>query len=40
MIRALSAATMDVPPYLLVIQFNRCAGVSIIGLRRAGFTPE
>jgi UDP-N-acetylglucosamine acyltransferase len=40
MIRGTSGCGMDVPPYFLVGHFGLCAGINIIGLRRAGFTPE
>jgi len=31
-----SGATLDVPPYFLMTDVNRCRGVNLIGLRRTG----
>ncbi len=38
MTRGLTAVSMDVPPYFMVVRSGYCAGVNIVGLRRAGFT--
>jgi len=35
-----SAFSKDVPPYTMAAERNGVAGLNIIGLRRAGFTPE
>jgi len=40
MVRGLSALSMDVPPYFMVVRDGYCAGVNVVGLRRAGFSPE
>jgi UDP-N-acetylglucosamine acyltransferase len=33
-------ASQDVPPYTLVAGLNEIRGLNVVGLRRAGFTPE
>lgn len=40
MVRGGIAVSMDVPPYFTVGLSGLCAGINIVGLRRAGFTPE
>jgi UDP-N-acetylglucosamine acyltransferase len=40
MIRGVSPVMMDIPPYFTVAHFGLCAGINIVGLRRAGYTPE
>jgi len=40
MIRGWSRITMDVPPFIMAAHDSECVGVNIVGLRRAGFTPD
>lgn len=40
MVRGLSAVFMDIPPFFTVALNGLCAGINIVGLRRAGFTSE
>lgn len=40
MIQGLSAMSTEVPPYTMAFDKNLLAGLNIIGLRRAGFSPE
>jgi UDP-N-acetylglucosamine acyltransferase len=40
MIRGWARITMDVPPFITAAHDSECVGVNVIGLRRAGFTPE
>ena len=35
-----SAFSKDIPPYTMAAERNSVAGLNIVGLRRAGFTPE
>lgn len=35
-----SAISQDVPPYCLAHGYNQLAGLNVVGLRRADFTPE
>jgi UDP-N-acetylglucosamine acyltransferase len=39
MVAGLARVSADVPPFFTAGGDNRCLGVNIIGLRRAGFTP-
>ena len=39
MVGGMQPLLMDAPPYFLVAK-GRCAGINVVGLRRAGFTPE
>ncbi len=40
MIHGGAGCSMDMPPYFLIAHFGLCAGINIVGLRRAGFTSE
>lgn len=35
-----SATTKDLPPFCTALRFNEICGLNIVGLRRAGFSPE
>lgn len=35
-----SATTKDVPPFIIQQNFNLVAGVNVVGMRRAGMTPQ
>ena len=38
--QGMSGTGKDIPPFCIVHKINRLSGLNIIGLRRAGFTPE
>ncbi|UCG15303.1 MAG: acyl-ACP--UDP-N-acetylglucosamine O-acyltransferase [Phycisphaerales bacterium] len=40
MIGGNAAITMDVPPYFAAVRLGYCVGPNVVGLRRAGFSPE
>lgn len=40
MVRGLAEIYKDVPPYFLAARDGYCAGLNVVGMRRAGFTPE
>jgi UDP-N-acetylglucosamine acyltransferase len=40
MVHGVVAVIMDVPPYFTVGNLGLCAGINVVGLRRAGFTSE
>ena len=40
MIQGNAGMTKDVPPYCIAHQINQLSGLNIIGLKRAGFTPD
>ena len=40
MIGGAAAITMDVPPYFAAVRLGCCVGPNVVGLRRAGFSPE
>ncbi|NLX12697.1 MAG: acyl-ACP--UDP-N-acetylglucosamine O-acyltransferase [Phycisphaerales bacterium] len=40
MVSGLAGLTMDLPPYMMAAHRNQCVSINVIGLRRAGFTPE
>lgn len=40
MIAGGSPVRMDVPPFFLVDEFGACAGVNVVGMRRAGMTAD
>jgi UDP-N-acetylglucosamine acyltransferase len=40
MVRGISPVYMDIPPFFTVALHGLCAGINIVGLRRAGFTSE
>ena len=40
MIRGWSRITMDIPPFITAAHDSECVSVNVIGLRRAGFTPD
>jgi UDP-N-acetylglucosamine acyltransferase len=40
MVGGLAAITLDVPPFLMVADRNRVAGLNLVGLRRRGCAPE
>ncbi|MEE9293781.1 MAG: acyl-ACP--UDP-N-acetylglucosamine O-acyltransferase [Phycisphaerae bacterium] len=40
MISGLAKIVMDIPPYFLVEQTGKCAGVNTVGIRRAGFNRQ
>ena len=40
MVGGLTKITQDVPPFFMVDDRGTCVGVNVIGLQRAGFTPE
>lgn len=39
MIAGLARVSADVPPFFMAGGNNRCLGVNVVGMRRAGFTP-
>jgi len=40
MVQGNALISKDVPPYCIALLSNRLAGLNVIGLRRAGFTPD
>ena len=38
--RGLAGASMDVPPWCIVIETNRIAGLNLVGMRRSGMSTE
>jgi UDP-N-acetylglucosamine acyltransferase len=38
--RGLAGASMDVPPWCIVIEINRIAGLNLVGMRRSGMSSE
>ena len=40
MAQGLAATSTDVPPFMLMFRVNTCAGVNVVGIRRAGCTRE
>ena len=40
MIQGNGSFSKDIPPFLLAMRINRVAGLNVVGLRRAGFSPD
>jgi UDP-N-acetylglucosamine acyltransferase len=40
MFQGMTASSKDVPPFLMVAGFHIAVGINVIGMRRAGFTPQ
>lgn len=40
MVSGLAGLSMDLPPYMMAAHRNQCVSINIVGLRRAGFSPE